>query len=220
MLNKEAQGSALSKNKRLARDSSRDSYDSHRIIGRSSLGSIQPRNLFQNATSQSGTNTLYQTEETKDDTSIAMTSQSHATNFGSQMNQLITSMKPIVTYPSSKILPKLSTNAMKILFPIREQKILFKRPGKAGQFASARVTIKLEDVNAIINHAPASTQIIAPSAPKEPPAVQTHQQPVALAADLANQSTPANLLAANSSNPVLPLCSIGDSPASESLLKH
>ena len=120
MLNKEAQGSALSKNKRLARDSSRDSYDSHRIIGRSSLGSIQPRNLFQNAASQSGTNTLYQTEETKDDTSIAMTSQSHATNFGSQMNQLITSMKPIVTYPSSKILPKLSTNAMKILFPIRE----------------------------------------------------------------------------------------------------
>jgi hypothetical protein len=40
LLNKEAQGSAISKNKRLGRDSSRDSYDSHRIIGRSSLGSI------------------------------------------------------------------------------------------------------------------------------------------------------------------------------------
>lgn len=220
MLNKEAQGSALSKNKRLARDSSRDSYDSHRIIGRSSLGSIQPRNLFQNAASQSGTNTLYQTEETKDDTSIAMTSQSHATNFGSQMNQLITSMKPIVTYPSSKILPKLSTNAMKILFPIREQKILFKRPGKAGQFASARVTIKLEDVNAIINHTPSTTQVVTPSAPKEPPAVQTHQQSAASATDSANQSTTVNLSGAALSTPTLPLCSAGDSPASEPLLKQ
>jgi len=38
MLNKEIQAS-LPKSKRL-RDSSRDSYDSHRIMGRSSLGSI------------------------------------------------------------------------------------------------------------------------------------------------------------------------------------
>ena len=35
---------------------------------------------------------------------------------------------------------------MKFIFPIREQKILFKRPGKDGQFTNARVIIKLEDV--------------------------------------------------------------------------
>ena len=96
-----------------------------------------------------------------------MTSQSHATNFGSQMAQLITSMKPIASFPSTKILPKLTANAMKILFPIREQRILFKRPGKDGQFANARVTIKLEDVNAIISHTAASSQIIALPAAKE-----------------------------------------------------
>lgn len=136
--------STYSKPRRLNRDSSRDSYDSHRIIGRSSLGSIQPRNLFQNL-SQTGPN-IYQTEDTKDDTSVTLTSQGHA-NFGSQMNQMITSMKPMVSFSQTKILPKLSSNAMKILFPIREQKILFKRPGKDGQFANAKVVIKLEDVN-------------------------------------------------------------------------
>ena len=56
------------------------------------------------------------TEDTKDDTSLNMTSVSHATNFGSQMNQLITNMKPIIPFPSTKITPKLSSNAHKILF--------------------------------------------------------------------------------------------------------
>lgn len=42
MMNKEGSG----KNKRAKRDNSRDSYDSHRILARSSIGSIQPRNLF------------------------------------------------------------------------------------------------------------------------------------------------------------------------------
>ena len=59
------------------------------------------------------------------------------------MNQMITNMKPM---PSFKILPKLSVNAQKYLFPIKEQMILFKRPGKLGEFANARVTIRLEDV--------------------------------------------------------------------------
>jgi len=65
--------------------------------------------------------------------------------FGSQMNQLITSMKPLMSF-STKTNLKLSSNAMKFIFPIREQKILFKRPGKDGQFTNARVIIKLEDV--------------------------------------------------------------------------
>lgn len=64
-----------SKNKRMKRDNSRDSYDSHRIKGRSSIGSIQPRNLFQNTNSQLtfGLN-AYMTDDTKDDTSMNMTS--------------------------------------------------------------------------------------------------------------------------------------------------
>jgi len=47
------------------------------------------------------------------------------------MTQLITNNKP--TPPTTKIVPKkLSVNAVKIFFPIREQKLLFKRPGKEG----------------------------------------------------------------------------------------
>lgn len=44
---------------------------------------------------------------------------------------------------------RLSPSALKYIFPIKEQKILFKRPGKDGQFASARVIIKLEDTNSL-----------------------------------------------------------------------
>jgi len=51
-------------------------------------------------------------------------------NFGFQMNQLITTMRPVLS--QIKMAPKLSANASKILFPIREQKILFKKPGKEG----------------------------------------------------------------------------------------
>ena len=60
------------------------------------------------------------------------------------MNQLITSMKPqnSVNFVSFR----LSSNALKYIFPIREQKILFKRPGKDGQFVNARISIKLENI--------------------------------------------------------------------------
>ncbi len=51
-------------------------------------------------------------------------------NFGFQMNQLITTMRPVLS--QIKMAPKLSSNAQKILFPIREQKILFQSPGKEG----------------------------------------------------------------------------------------
>lgn len=44
---------------------------------------------------------------------------------------------------------RLSTNATKYIFPIREQKILLKKPGKGGKFAQARVIIKLEDLSQI-----------------------------------------------------------------------
>ena len=60
-------------------------------------------------------------------------------------------MKPMIPFPSTKILPKLSTNAQKYLFPIREQMILFKRPGKEGQFAAARVIIGLDDIQQLGN---------------------------------------------------------------------
>jgi len=45
-----------------------------------------------------------------------------------------------------KVAPKLSANAQKYLFPIRESMILLKRPGYDGQFANARITIRLEEV--------------------------------------------------------------------------
>jgi hypothetical protein len=136
MLNKDG-----SRSKRL-RDSSRDSYDSHHIIGRSSLGNIQPKTLFTTCASQSGNpqTNLFEDTTTKDDYSVSQFS-----NFGSQMNQLITSMKPQNSINFTTF--RMSANALKYLFPIKEQKILFKRPGKDGQFANARVVIKLEDIN-------------------------------------------------------------------------
>ena len=61
------------------------------------------------------------------------------------MSQLISNARPIP--PPTKIIPKkLSAHASKILFPIREQKLLFKRPGKEGQFAKARITVKIEEI--------------------------------------------------------------------------
>ena len=52
--------------------------------------------------------------------------------------------------PPTKIIPKkLSAHASKILFPIREQKLLFKRPGKDGQFAKARITVKIEEIQSV-----------------------------------------------------------------------
>ena len=112
MLNKDG-----SKSKRI-RDSSRDSYDSHRIIGRSSLGSIQPKNLFQNCLSstQGTNNQFYQTDDRdsiKDDFSL-----SQYTNYGSYMNQMITSMKYYTQQKTTSF--RMSSNAMKYLFPIRE----------------------------------------------------------------------------------------------------
>jgi hypothetical protein len=79
ILNRDNQGSNLSKRRR-NRDASKESYDSHRIMGRSSMGNIQPRNLFNNTGNLAN---VYGTEMTKDDSSLNMTSQSHATNFGS-----------------------------------------------------------------------------------------------------------------------------------------
>lgn len=72
------------------------------------------------------------------------------TNYGSQMNQMITNMRPSLPFSYTKIVPKLSQNAQKILFPITEQKILFKRPGKDGKFINAFVIIKLDDMHAMI----------------------------------------------------------------------
>ena len=67
------------------------------------------------------------------------------------MNKLVTEMRPTVFQMNEGTRIKcaslkLSTNALKYIFPIREQKILFKRPGREGQFVNSRVTIKLEDL--------------------------------------------------------------------------
>jgi hypothetical protein len=57
-------------------------------------------------------------------------------------------MKPMASFSSIRnATVKLSSNAMKYIFPIREQKILFKRPGREGKFTNARVIIKLEDLH-------------------------------------------------------------------------
>lgn len=121
MLNKEGSG----KNKRTKRDNSRDSYDSHRILARSSIGSIQPRNLFQHgcSVSQSGfTSNLFGDDLAKKDDAIHLNKmdqgQAQTNDYGSQMNKLITTMKPKHSYQPSK--SKLSANAQKLLFPICE----------------------------------------------------------------------------------------------------
>jgi len=63
---------------------------------------------------------------------------------------LITNNKP--NPPLTKIVPKkLSANAVKMLFPIRNQKLLFKRPGKEGFFGKCRISIRLEDLLASRN---------------------------------------------------------------------
>lgn len=156
-----------SKTKRY-RDSSRDSYDSH-ILGRQSLGNIQPRTLFFSKQEGSQLASFFD-ETTKDDFSVGQQS-----NFGSQMNQLITSMKPQSSL--SFVSFRLSQNALRYIFPIREQKILIKRPGKDGQFAKARVVIKLEDLNQISPHIempplqrPSLSSKEQPAMPSEPQA--------------------------------------------------
>jgi len=104
MINKEGSG----KNKRNKRDGSRDSYDSHRILGRSSIGSnIQPRNLF--------ANNLFGEDLAKKDDNLALNkmdqNQQNTNDYGSQMNKMITNIKPLHDFKSSKIQPKLSSNA-------------------------------------------------------------------------------------------------------------
>lgn len=47
------------------------------------------------------------------------------------MSLLITNARPIPP-PTKIVAKKLSAHASKILFPISDQKILFKRPGKEG----------------------------------------------------------------------------------------
>ena len=47
--------------------------------------------------------------------------------------------------PTKIVQKKLTTNAIKMLFPIREKKLLFKRPGKEGNFGKIKITIKIED---------------------------------------------------------------------------
>ena len=56
--------------------------------------------------------------------------------------------------PSIKIVAKkLTSNAIKMLFPIREKKLLFKRPGKEGFFGKIKINIKIEDFFSIKSQA-------------------------------------------------------------------
>ena len=57
---------------------------------------------------------------------------------------------------TAKILPKkLTHNAIKLLFPIREQKILIKRSGKDGQFGKFKIMVKMEELSG--NYKPSNT---------------------------------------------------------------
>ena len=47
--------------------------------------------------------------------------------------------------PMKIVQKKLTANAVKMLFPIREKKLLFKRPGKEGFFGKIKINIKIED---------------------------------------------------------------------------
>jgi len=85
------------------------SYDSLRMIGRSSLGTIQPKTLFQN--------TMVNDDTSKDDFSLSQsTGIASSHGYGSQMNKLITSMKPSLSIKAVSF--RLSSNALKYLFPI------------------------------------------------------------------------------------------------------
>jgi hypothetical protein len=65
---------------------------------------------------------------------------------GTQMSQLIANSRPMASQAKVVQLKRLTTNANKILYPIREQKLLFKRPGKDGQFGKLKITLKVEDM--------------------------------------------------------------------------
>jgi hypothetical protein len=58
---------------------------------------------------------------------------------------MITYQKPVPAL--SKMVPKkLTPNATKYLFPICQQKLLLKRPGKDGQFGKFKVNIRIEEL--------------------------------------------------------------------------
>ena len=60
------------------------------------------------------------------------------------MTLLITNSRPFIP-PKKIVQSKLSVNAIKMLYPIREKKLLFKRPGKEGFFGKCRINIRIED---------------------------------------------------------------------------
>ena len=70
------------------------------------------------------------------------------------MDKMITNMRsfPPLTTPKNTA-HKLSNNAQKYLFPMKDKMILVKRPGYDGKFAMARVNIKLQDFQTFVNTA-------------------------------------------------------------------
>ena len=65
------------------------------------------------------------------------------THTGSQMTQLLANSRPIMKQTIPK---KLTPNATKLLFPLQNQKLLLKRPGKDGQFGKFKVTLRVEEL--------------------------------------------------------------------------
>lgn len=47
---------------------------------------------------------------------------------------------------NNNMFKKLSLHARQVLFPFREQMLLLNRKGNYGQFAKARMTVKMEDI--------------------------------------------------------------------------
>ena len=73
-------------------------------------------------------------------------------------SQMITYTRPMPAL-SKQIAKKLTPNATRLLFPLCQQKLLLKRPGKDGQFGKFKVTIRIEELShKLLSEAPITTK--------------------------------------------------------------
>lgn len=78
-------------------------------------------------------------------------------------SQMITYTRPMPAL-SKQIAKKLTPNATRLLFPLCQQKLLLKRPGKDGQFGKFKVTIRIEELShKLLSEAPITKPNLAGS---------------------------------------------------------
>jgi hypothetical protein len=76
---------------------------------------------------------------------------------------MITYTRPMPAL-SKQIAKKLTPNATRLLFPLCQQKLLLKRPGKDGQFGKFKVTIRIEELShKLLSEAPITKPNLAGS---------------------------------------------------------